>query len=73
MQNSSRILACGALVVLLAACGNQFADRALSGAGLGAVGAAALNMDPVTGAIIGGVIGGVTDGGSFNLGNPVWR
>ncbi len=73
MQALSKILACGALAVLLAACGSQFADRALSGAGIGALGAAALNMDPVTGALVGGVVGGVTNGNTFNLGNPFWR
>lgn len=73
MQILSKILGIGALAVLLSACGTQFADRALSGAGIGALGAAALQMDPLTGAVIGGVVGGVTDSGNFNLGHPVWR
>lgn len=72
MQILCKFLGIGALTILLGGCGNQFADRALSGAGIGAVGAALLNMDPITGAIVGGVVGGVTDGGSFNLGHPVW-
>ena len=72
MQILSTVLGLGALVVLLGACGNQFSDRALSGAGIGALGAAALQMDPLTGAIVGGVIGGVTNSGTFNLGHPVW-
>ncbi len=73
MQILGKILGIGALAVLLSACGTQFADRALSGAGIGALGAAALQMDPLTGAVIGGVVGGVTDSGNFNLGHPVWR
>ena len=72
MQILSTVLGIGALVVLLGACGNQFSDRALSGTGIGALGAAALQMDPLTGAIVGGVIGGVTKSGTFNLGHPVW-
>ena len=72
MQILSTVLGIGALVVLLGASSNQFADRALSGAGIGALGAAVLTVDPVTGAIVGGVIGGVTKSGTFNLGHPVW-
>ncbi len=72
MQILGKIPGIWALAVLLGGCGNQFADRALSGAGFGAVGAALLNMDPLTGALVGGLVGGVTDGGSFNLGQPVW-
>lgn len=73
MQILCKFLGIGALAVLLSACGTQFADRALSGAGIGALGAAALQMDPLTGAVIGGVVGGGTDSGNFNLGHPVWR
>jgi osmotically inducible lipoprotein OsmB len=49
---------------LLTACGNTPGQRALSGggigAGTGAVGAAVLGADPVTGALVGGAIGAVT-------------
>ena len=57
------ILSLVALLVI-AACGNTQNQRALSGgaigAGAGAVGAALLDANPVTGAIIGGAAGAVT-------------
>lgn len=66
---------------LLAACGNNPGDRALSGgaigAGAGAVGGAVLGGSPVTGAIVGGAVGaaagGLTKKKDINLGKPVWR
>ncbi|MEQ8349684.1 MAG: hypothetical protein RIB84_09525 [Sneathiellaceae bacterium] len=48
----------------VAACGSSTGERALSGggigAGTGALGAAALGADPVTGAIVGGAAGAAT-------------
>jgi hypothetical protein len=73
MSTIAKLFACFALLAGLQGCGDAFADRALSGAGIGALGAAALEMDPLTGAIVGGVVGGVTDSGSFNLGDPFWN
>jgi hypothetical protein len=61
--------------LLLAACGTQTGDRAVSGAAIGAV-PGALVAGPV-GAVVGGVAGAA--GGAFsdsedvNLGEPVWR
>jgi hypothetical protein len=58
----------------LAACGHQFADRTLSGAGIGAAGGAMLGpVGAGAGAIIGGVAGAVTPSDKLNLGKPVWR
>lgn len=71
MQAFSRILTFGALTFLPSACGSQPGDRAVSGAGNGALGAAVLGADPVTGAVIGGVVGGVTNNGSLNPGRPI--
>lgn len=55
------VLAVGCVIFGLSACGYSTGDRALSGAGLGAaggaVGAAVLGADPLTGAIIGGAGG----------------
>lgn len=53
-----------ATLLTVSACGNTQGQRALSGgaigAGTGAVGAALLNANPVTGAVIGGAVGAVT-------------
>ena len=63
--------------VSLGACGYSQGDRALSGAGIGAVAGAVLGGDPVTGAVGGGVggaaIGAFTDPKQLNLGKPAWR
>jgi osmotically inducible lipoprotein OsmB len=52
------------IVAMLSACGNSPGERALSGgaigAGAGAVGAAILSADPITGAVVGGAVGAVT-------------
>ncbi len=71
-----------AAVALLAACGEQQSDRAISGAGIGAgtgavVGAIFGGIGAIPGALIGGAVGAGT--GAFtspdqvNLGNPAWR
>jgi hypothetical protein len=64
----------------LAACGTTTADRAGSGALLGAGAGAAigsLSGNAGTGAIIGGLAGGaagaLTDPCTVNLGHPIWR
>ena len=69
-----------AVLTLLAACGSNPGDRALSGAGIGAgVGAVggALMGSPGTGAILGGAVGAATGGltseKSIDLGKPIWR
>lgn len=55
------MIAVSAIALSLSACGYRTGDRALSGAGLGAaggaVGAAVLGADPLTGAVIGGLGG----------------
>lgn len=70
-----------ATLSLLAACGNNPTDRALSGAGIGAgvgaLGSAVTGGSPATGAVVGGAVGaaagGLTKEKDVNLGKPVWR
>jgi hypothetical protein len=58
----------------LTACGHQFADRTLSGAGIGAASGAVLGPIGVgAGAVIGGAVGAVTPAKNVNLGKPVWK
>jgi hypothetical protein len=64
----------------LAGCGESKSDRALSGAGLGAAGGAAVGAmtgAPLTGALIGGAggaaAGALTDKDDVDLGRPLWR
>ena len=58
----------------LSACGHQFADRTLSGAGIGAGAGAVLGPIGVgAGAVIGGVTGAVTPSKNVNLGKPIWK
>jgi osmotically inducible lipoprotein OsmB len=56
-----RIVALSVVLVALAGCGYGKGERALSGAGIGAAGGAALGAitggDPLTGAVIGGAAG----------------
>ena len=67
--------------LLLAGCGNNTGDRALSGAGIGAgvgaVGGALVGGNPVTGAAVGGAVGAATGAltkeKDVDLGKPVWR
>jgi len=75
-----KFLAASALVLSLAACGNQPGERALSGAGIGAgVGAVggALMGSPGTGALLGGAAGAATGGltsrKQIDLGKPAWE
>ncbi|HEX2858653.1 MAG TPA: hypothetical protein VHP58_00385 [Alphaproteobacteria bacterium] len=75
------VIAGAAVAFGLAACGETTGDRALSGAGIGAgagaLGAAVLGADPLTGAVVGGAVGAgtgaVTKKKDVNLGKPVWR
>lgn len=57
-------LAAISILLSLTACGDTRGERALSGgaigAGAGAVGAAILNADPLTGAVVGGAVGAAT-------------
>ncbi|MGE3302959.1 MAG: hypothetical protein AB7M12_07570 [Hyphomonadaceae bacterium] len=58
----------------LSACGHQFADRTLSGAGIGAGAGAVLGPVGVgAGAVIGGAVGAVTPAKNVNLGKPIWK
>ena len=74
------ILAMG-LVAGLAACGSNPADRAITGAGIGAAagaaGALVSDNDVGPGALVGGlagaVIGGATSAEDFDLGDPIYR
>ena len=66
--------------LLVGGCGERYADRTLSGAGIGAaagtVGTIVGGGNPVTGAIIGGAVGGVAGAvlpsKDVNLGKPIW-
>lgn len=68
------------LALGLTGCGERYADRTLSGAGIGAaagtVGTIIGGGNPVTGAIIGGAVGGVAGAvlpsKDVNLGKPIW-
>ncbi len=80
MKNTKKLIIISAILIL-ASCGDNPTDRALSGgaigAGAGAVGGAILGGSPATGAIIGGAVGAATGGltkeKDVNMGKPVWR
>lgn len=58
---------------LLAACGTQTTDRALSGAGIGAgVGVLAGPAGAAVGALTGGAAGMLTEEDDIYLGEPLW-
>jgi hypothetical protein len=62
------------LALGLGACGTTFADRALSGAAIGAgTGAVVGPVGVGAGAIVGGAVGAVTPPRKVNLGEPVWK
>ncbi len=76
----ARVLVAASLVSLLAVCGRDPGERALSGAGIGAGAGAlggALMGSPATGAIVGGAAGaaagGLTSQDQFDLGEPIWK
>ncbi len=81
MKILNKNIAASALILLVAACGNNPTDRALSGAGIGAgagaVGSAVLGGNPVTGAILGGAVGAATGGltkeKDLDMGAPAWK
>ena len=69
-----------AAALLLAGCGNNPGDRAVSGALIGAAGGAAIGAaagNPALGAAVGAgagaVVGAATDPCDLILGDPVWR
>ena len=69
-----------AAAMATASCGTTTSDRALSGAGLGALGGAAIGSvtgSAGKGAVIGGVLGAAAGAlippDQANLGDPVWR
>lgn len=80
-MNRISLVAILAMTVMLSACGTTTSDRALSGAGLGAAGGAAVGAltggSAVTGAVIGGAAGAATGAltrsDQVNAGKPVWR
>lgn len=64
----------------LGACGTSPGDRALSGAGIGAIGGAAIGSvtgsagaGAVIGGVAGGVVGAATSPDDVYLGEPVWK
>jgi len=77
----NKIIAASALILVVAACGNNKTDRALSGgaigAGVGGVGSALLGGNPVTGALVGGAVGAgtgaLTKQKDIDLGTPAWK
>lgn len=80
MRTSLTIASVFAAALVLAGCGTDPGDRALSGGLLGAgagaaIGAAAGNpgAGAAIGAVAGAVTGAVTDPCTLNLGDPVWR
>ncbi|MGE3475416.1 MAG: YMGG-like glycine zipper-containing protein [Rhodospirillaceae bacterium] len=72
---TKRLVAASLILMALSACGYDRGERALSGAGIGAAGGAALGAitggDPLTGAVIGGAggaaVGAFTDPDDVNL------
>jgi hypothetical protein len=72
--------ACLATALLLAGCGTDPGERAVSGGMLGAAGGAIIGAatgSAATGALIGGVggavVGAATDPCDLDLGKPFWR
>ena len=80
MGTIANLVVAGAMLSTLVACGSSTSDRALSGAGLGAAGGAAISAvtggSLLTGAVLGGAVGaaagGLTDEDDFDLGDPIW-
>ncbi len=81
MTRFTRLIAAVALAGSLGACGYNQGDRALSGAGIGALGgagvAAVTGGSPLAGAAIGGLggaaVGALTSPRDVNMGRPAWR
>lgn len=80
MQRTTLVLSFVSLM-LLSACGDTFADRTMSGAGIGAIGgtvaSAAVGGAILPGLLIGGAVGAatgaVTDASQISLGKPIWQ
>src|SRR5258708_36440078 len=79
MRTTMLIAGCAA-TLLVAGCGSDPGDRAVSGAMLGAAGGAAIGaaagnpaLGAAAGAVGGAVIGATTDPCTLNLGDPAWR
>lgn len=70
-----KVIAISLVSLFLAACGSGEEDRALSGAGLGALGGAIVGgpVGAVAGAGIGAGTGAVTEEDDINLGEPIWE
>jgi hypothetical protein len=60
------------LPLLLSGCGHSQGDRAISGAGIGAVGGWMIGA-PLAGAVVGGAAGALTSHRQLDLGRPIWR
>ncbi|TAF13785.1 MAG: hypothetical protein EAZ74_05095 [Alphaproteobacteria bacterium] len=82
MKSSIKPILClGIMSLMITSCGHTQADRAISGAGLGAAtglvagaavgGAAGTGM--LVGAGVGAALGGLSDESKINLGRPWWR
>lgn len=69
-----KIFGIAALTLLLAACGTNETDRALTGAGTGAAAGAVVGgpIGALAGAGIGAGAGAVTESDDVNLGEPIW-
>ncbi len=67
-----KIILSVAAALVLAGCGEGFADRTLSGAALGAGTTAILGPGAIIGAVLGGAVGAVTNEDELQLGHPVW-
>lgn len=61
MQNWMVTAVASTFLFVLAACGDTDLERGVSGAAIGAVGSAAVDGDPLTGALIGGAAGVLCD------------
>lgn len=69
-----------AAVLIVAGCGTNPRDRAISGGLLGAAGGAAIGsaagnaaLGAAVGAAAGAIAGGATDPCTLNLGDPIWN
>ncbi len=72
MHRQMIILAAFGLLLCLCGCGHSQGDRAISGAGLGAVGGWMIGA-PLAGAVVGGAAGALTSHRQLDLGRPIWR
>ena len=80
LKNTPIGIAVVALAFLLAACGSNPGDRAITGAAIGAAGGAVIGaifgapaIGAAAGAVAGGATGAVTTPSQVDLGKPVWE